>query len=346
MPQTDTSEVIKAAQALMTDENRDLLVFSGDIEAGNVNTFIKQLLAHKTRRSRALFFLCTYGGDPHAAYRLARVLRRCYPDDVRILIPSECKSAGTLIALCADSLGFSDFGELGPLDTQLSRPDELLQRSSGLEVFTTLQYLTDHAFACFEQNMLTIIRRSGQTVSTRLASEIASRLATGLIKPITAQLDPYRIGIAQRGLEVTKVYGRQLANTKNLRFDADKVVEHLVKDYPTHAFVIDQQEASTLFQNVDGFSPLEQAFFEQLPAALDSPADNALVINFASYVEAEASKEQQESENAKQRSDDHETPAGNKGKSSQPTSRRNTNGRIPSQGNEGESGTTSVSHTA
>lgn len=294
MPDIHVKKLLESANRLMVESGRDLFVFSGEIGEDTSHDFIQQVIEHHPRRSKALMFLCTYGGDPHAAYRLARLLKRCYPEDIRILIGGQCKSAGTLVALCADSLGFSEIGELGPLDTQLSRPDEVLQQASGLEVFSTLQYLTDHAFSCFEKNMLTIISKSGQTVSTRLASEIASRLATGLLKPITAQLDPYRIGMAQRGLEVTRVYGNQLANKKNLKGDAATVVNHLVNHYPTHEFVIDREEASTLFQHVDAFSSTEQAIFDQMLAVLSVPADEPVIINFAAAVAGEASQHQQE----------------------------------------------------
>ena len=337
MSESGVNELMVTAAHLMETSDRDLLVFSGSIDSDNCDAFITQLLEHSERRKKAALFLCTYGGDPHAAYRMARVLKRCYPEDVRILIGSQCKSAGTMIALCADSLGFSDFGELGPLDTQLSRPDEVMQRASGLEVFSTLQYLTDHAFSCFEQNMLAIIRRSGQTVSTRLASEIASKLATGLMKPITAQLDPYRIGIAQRGLEVTKVYGRQIANPKNLKSDADTIVEHLVKDYPTHAFVIDREEASTLFQNVDGFSDAEQKLFDQLRSRLIRPSDDPFIVNFASLLPSEASNSDQEKEYADSKQPNRETSASSEGQPVNAAPRKKSNGGRPSASSKGES---------
>jgi len=195
--------------------------------------------------------------------------------------------------------------------------------------------------------MLTIIRRSGQTVSTRLASEIASKLTTGLLKPITAQLDPYRIGIAQRGLEVTKVYGRQIANVKNLQTNADEVVEHLVKDYPTHAFVIDQEEAKTLFKNVDNFSDLEQQLFGQLRAALERPADNAFIINFAAQLAQLASKDKQENEHAEQQQQHNRADSpSSEGQPSQRAARRKPNGSQAPRGDEGEPEQTARLHTA
>ena len=320
----------------MERSDRDVLVFSGSIDDENCDAFIASILANEHRRYKVALFLCTYGGDPHAAYRMARVLRRCYPKDRRILIASQCKSAGTMIALCADSLGFSDFGELGPLDTQLSRPDEVLQRASGLEVFSTLQYLTDHAFSCFEQNMLSIINKSGQTVSTRLASEIASKLATGLLKPITAQLDPARIGIAQRGLDITKRYGVRIANAKNLKLDADTLVEHLVKDYPTHAFVIDMEEAALLFENVNSFTPEEEALFQELRSRLVRPSEDAFIVNFASLLALQASKSTQENENVETNGPDRKTEASGTGKPVDPASRRKSGGRQVARTGKGE----------
>ena len=42
-------------------------------------------------------------------------------------IPRRCKSAGTLLLIGATSLIISDRGELGPLDVQLSKPDEIFE---------------------------------------------------------------------------------------------------------------------------------------------------------------------------------------------------------------------------
>ncbi len=311
MADTNYKKLMDAVERLTGSTDRDVLVFSGGIDERSSETFINQLVTYKQRRRKATLFLCTYGGDPHSAYRMTRVLRRCYPDDVRILIGGYCKSAGTLVALSADSLGFSEVGELGPLDTQISERDEVLQMASGLEVFSTLQYLTDHAFACFEKNMLALVRKSGQTISTRLASEISTNLATGLLNPITAQLDPNRIGIAQRGLEVTKDYGRRLANKKNLVRDAASIVHHLVNDYPTHAFVIDQEEAKTLFTNVDSFSDDENAVYEQLREQLTVPTDDdGLIVNLSATLTFQEESNASTDEASRETSSDNPGDAG------------------------------------
>jgi hypothetical protein len=156
------------------------------------------------------------------------------------------------------------------------------------------------------------------------------------MKPITAQLDPYRIGIAQRGLEVTKVYGRQIANPKNLKSGADTIVEHLVKDYPTHAFVIDREEASTLFQNVDGFSDAEQKLFDQLRSRLIRPSDDPFIVNFASLLPCEASNSDQEKEYADSKQPNRETSPSSEGQPIHAASRKKSNGRRSPTSGEGE----------
>ena len=52
------------------------------------------------------------------------------------LIPRYCKSAGTLIALGASALYMDDRSELGPLDMQVTRGDEIGAMRSGLEQTT------------------------------------------------------------------------------------------------------------------------------------------------------------------------------------------------------------------
>jgi hypothetical protein len=119
-----------------------------------------------------------------------------------------------------------------------------------------------------------------------------------------------------------------------------------VKDYPTHAFVIDQQEAGNLFRNVDGFSQSEQAFFELLPSVLESPPENPLITNFASYVAFEASNIQQEKKNVRSRADTRKTPTSSSGKRRQKSPGGKPNGRFLAASDEGESGEDGRRHVA
>ncbi len=93
-----------------------------------------------------VLMLSTFGGDPDAAYRIARCLRRRYTR-VSAMISGFCKSAGTLLLLGADDLVFTEHGELGPLDVQYWKQDELEEMGSGPGTNTSL-YVAGHAGAC------------------------------------------------------------------------------------------------------------------------------------------------------------------------------------------------------
>ena len=66
----------------------------------------------------------------------------------------QCKSAGTLIALGASEIYMPLVSELGPLDIQLRRRDEIVGRRSGMVVRTALDGLADETFKVYERVML------------------------------------------------------------------------------------------------------------------------------------------------------------------------------------------------
>jgi hypothetical protein len=179
-----------------------------------------------------------------------------------------------LLVLCATELAFGCFGELGPLDTQIDKPNEIIGADSGLDLFQGLAQITDASFESFEQQMVGIIRHSSGAITTKVAAEIASSLTVGLFSPISAQVDPLRLGIARRATQIGQVYGTRLAG-KNVK---QGTVEKLVREYPAHGFVIDQEEANELFNTVRGFNEGEIAIFEHIDQVLRIPAPDSDVI--------------------------------------------------------------------
>jgi len=129
----------------------DLLVYFGPV-VRKYDDFLIDLCKSRDRKKNVLLLLTTFGGDAHAAYRIARCLKQCYSSkaslhgsktigQVIIYVPSICASAGTLITLAADKLILSDHSELGPLDVQIRKPDEVGERTSGLTPIQALNYL-------------------------------------------------------------------------------------------------------------------------------------------------------------------------------------------------------------
>lgn len=222
----------------------------------------------------ALLILVTYGGRAEAAYRIAKIFLRYY-QKFSVLVPSYCKSAGTLLALGAHELIMTPFGELGPLDVQLQKANELNERRSGLIVRSALQSLQEQAFELFQDFMLKIKIGSGGRVRLDMASEIAAKITTGLLAPIYGQVNPVNIGEDHRDLHVALEYGNRLANLGRNVIDGS--VNRLVHDYPSHDFVIDIDEARGMFARVS--DPTTEMY--NLIAALESlafqPSDPAYV---------------------------------------------------------------------
>ena len=240
---------------LQNKNNADIYVVSGDITRPLSDKLIDEINSIDKKKENALVFLCTYGGDGDAAYIMAKTLQRHYKKFI-LCISGFCKSAGTIIALGAHKIYISEKGELGPLDVQLNRDDELAKSTSGLDTSFAISKLGDEAYNLFENVFITLIARSGSNITTKTAADIASQLTSALITPITGQLDPLKICETDRSIKIASEYSRRLGAKKD-------VVEKLIYNYPTHTFVIGFEEAKDLFNEVELYSTLEESASDQ-----------------------------------------------------------------------------------
>ena len=273
MTHSSPPSLASAAQAYR-DQNTDsaLIVFSGHISDKSVDPAIEALLASKAPKVNKLcLFLTTWGGDPHAAYRLSRLASEQF-DEVRLLLAGDCKSAGTLVAVGANEIGFGRFGELGPLDVQMTKPDEIFLQHSGLDVMQAIAQVTSGAYSAFQDYFL---RLAGGGLSARTAAEIAADLASKLYGPVAAQIDPVRLGEADRAIRIAADYGSRL-DAGNLKPGA---LDTLIHTYPTHGFVIDRNEADELFHRVTGLTDEETTISEALGVQVRTPAREPFVLD-------------------------------------------------------------------
>lgn len=250
---TEDLSSIAIADLLSDDPNRDYLAISHSVDR-RLHYKVSRLIETQGKHKACTVFLTTYGGDPNGGYRVARCLRHHYTH-VRVVVPSFCKSAGTLIAIAANELAIGDLGELGPLDIQVRKGSELQESSSGLDIMQALQAVTLHTQETFHRIM---IGTRGFGLSTKLCADFAAQVASGIASPLISQIDPIRVGEMQRATSVAFEYGQRLDEySKNLR---DGALERLISEYPAHGFVIDRKEAGELFKSVRGLSKAEGAF--------------------------------------------------------------------------------------
>jgi Serine dehydrogenase proteinase len=235
-----------AADKLASDTDTDVFLYNSGIARPFDDEVISACCCRKRRKNVAVI-LVTEGGEPDAAFRIARAFQDHYAK-FTCIVSGYCKSAGTLILTGANELVMTDWGELGPLDVQMAKKDELGERESGLLVTSALEALRRSAFLSFEHFFLTMQRKSRWVITFKTAAEYASKLTTGLFAPIYGQIDPRLVAESSRAQAIGLQYGSRLgAVGQNIDPDG---LNRLIGEYPTHGFVIDRAEAESLFKNV------------------------------------------------------------------------------------------------
>lgn len=160
----------------------DFLLINHDIDDA-LFPDVLECVTENRKNEKVVVIVVTYGGQANVAYRVGRFLQTMY-EEVVAFIPSICKSAGTLIVACANCVICTAFGEIGPLDVQLSRRDEVWGRRSGLTTRSALEDLRAHSFDLFEHVMFTIIAHSQGSISFRLAAELSGKMTAEIMSSI------------------------------------------------------------------------------------------------------------------------------------------------------------------
>lgn len=258
---TKHEEIKKRINDYANTNDTDVIVYFGDITRDEYESLAAECSARKLRKNIVLLMV-TLGGDPNAAYRIARMLQECYktvlPEDIKasarprgtfsIYVDTLCKSAGTIVCLGADRLILSEKAELGPIDVQLRKQDEVGERTSSLTPIQAIQFLQTESVRLFKRHFTELRDPNDLGFSTKMAAGIATEMTVGLLTAIYQQLDPIRLAEVDRSLRVALYYGERLMHDGNLN---EGVIEKLLANYPSHGFVIDRKEAGELFSKVE-----------------------------------------------------------------------------------------------
>lgn len=252
------AETIQDAARVVADaSDADIFLYCGRIAEPLDDVFIK-IAQTGHHRTNAILVLNTFGGSPDAAYRMARHLQRQYKT-YTLLVERFCKSAGTLIAIGAETLVMSNTAEIGPIDVQVLDKEEIGEYSSGLTSMQALTMLQEESIRLFMQHF-DRLHDPKVGFSTRLAARIAAQHTTGLFRAIYSQLDPSRLGENQRAMHIGIKYGERLARGRIL----EDVLTRLVAAYPSHAFVIDREECVEIFPAVREPTAAERVLLDRL----------------------------------------------------------------------------------
>jgi hypothetical protein len=184
------------------------------------------------------------GGDVHAAYLLAKLIRQ-HCKRLTVVVPRQAKSAATLLCLAADEIVMSAIGELGPLDPLARRPGETTYRPV-LDEYSALTAVHNDALSILDITIPLIAGRTGmdfRDLLTVLPSFVAELLA-----PVYARIDPHAHGSNMRMLNISKSYARKVFIEwgKMTEEQALEAADKIVMSYPCHDYIVDAHELQRL----------------------------------------------------------------------------------------------------
>ena len=293
---SNEEKIRSIVKSYIDEKESDLYLYSGALDDEHSSEFISTIMDKGNRRKNVSVFLTTYGGNAHSAFRMTRCLQKFY-SQIRLLVTGECKSAGTLVAIGSHEIAFGNWGELGPLDIQLTKPDEVLPISSGLDTIRAYDSIQRRALDFFETNMIQLVRQSGGSISTKMSCDVSCQLAMGLFQPIMAQIDPYRLAEVERLMHIAEEYGNRL-KTDNVEQHA---LNWLIRGYSSHGFVIDKKEAvdKKFFKKIDDLTEDEFKLSKILGNSVKTPESKTIIVDFGLFSETKETEEteQQQKEN-------------------------------------------------
>jgi hypothetical protein len=235
-------ELSRIGRELTTYRQRPCLFFASSFMKRDDWISVRQLL--KDCEGDALDVVVhSPGGDPEAAYLIARELGRRFAKRT-VFVPFYAKSAATLLSLVGDEIVLTSLGELGPIDLQVQepRPGELADFTSCLQRFKALEQLQRHALETFN-SVVSIGLAQGMSLMD--ACQVGSDMTGKLMAPLYAQLSPERIGQSARHLEAAEQYAERLLRRYRLEIaddDRTSIIRMLGRGYPSHAFIVDLEE--------------------------------------------------------------------------------------------------------
>ncbi len=218
------------------------------------------------------------GGSLDSAFRTALYLSK-YAETLNIYVPRKAKSASTLIAVAANSIFMSPFGELGPLDTQIRDPRNPTDYISALDCYQSVDYVREFGFSTLSQALKQLAAVTQGKLLLTDSLDAAAKFAIGSITPMLSQTRSLDFGAWGRSLKMGERYA-QILVSRSSEIDqrrAEKIASRLVYGYTHHFFPIDIAEARDI-----GLNPQEmpEEEYESAIEIVSTCNDNHICIEF------------------------------------------------------------------
>jgi hypothetical protein len=203
-------------------------------------------------KPRVALLIHSGGGIGEPAYRIASLFkRRC--GAFTAVVPRIAKSAATLLCLGAETIYLGEEAELGPLDAQYPDFDVEEDWVSALDEVQAVEALEQSAIETAYHVMVYLHERTRKKLNVLMPH--ALHFAAEITKPLFEKIDSISYSRQSRRLQEAQDYAERLIRPKVGEEAAKAIAHDLVRNYPTHDFVIDRQEAKQVGK-LDGRPPV------------------------------------------------------------------------------------------
>lgn len=198
----------------------------GSIGSDAVGEISKQLEALPAECKELDLLIVSNGGDPTVAWRIVSNIRERV-DKLSVLVPQAAFSAATMIALGADEIVMHPFGNLGPIDSQITTAKG---RGGGK------RFGSEDLTAALELARKVICEQDENHRDVMLE----------VFKIVCDEIDPLAIGFTSRSIQLTNAMARKMLSFHMDNQDEaaiEKIVAALHQDFFDHGYPISLTEA-------------------------------------------------------------------------------------------------------
>ena len=203
---------------------------------------------------RLSLFIKSYGGSGQASLRMINVMRE-FADHLTVLVPLECASAGTMLALGANAIKMGPLGHLSAVDTSITHELSPVDRD----------------------NQRVRVSQDELGRATRLLQGERSQETANTSDALFRHVHPLVVGAVDRASALSirlclEILSYHMGNTAK----AEVISHTLNADYPTHGYPITLHEACKIGLDAEPLLDAENRALLELNALYSEMGQNAM----------------------------------------------------------------------
>lgn len=201
--------------------------------AGNDLVVFYRLLREKKKKKKLYLFIKSGGGSGKAALRIVHLLRKYY-EELVVLIPLQCASAATMLALGADLIQMGPISYLTAIDTSITHDLSPIDK--------------DNDRVSVSQNELDRVKRLWD--KAKIKNEINPYVK------LYEHIHPLVFGAVDRASSLSiKITTDILSFHLKDKKEAARISHHLNSEYPSHSYPITLKEAKEIGLKAEELDP-------------------------------------------------------------------------------------------